>query len=138
MALKDGVITKEQIFTEKGDINGIAYRKLDKSKYFKVIGKAISEELKYQFKQAKTNNKFDVNVESSTFKDKVNKLRAIIKDFFNKFIDYNINKRLLEYGRTQAINALSLESSFIRKSVFKPGDENSGFVSRVNLKKALD
>ena len=138
MALKDGVITKEQIFTEKGDINGIAYRKLDKSKYFKVIGKAISEELKYQFKQAKTNNKFDVNVESSTFKDKVNKLRAIIKDFFNKFIDYNINKRLLEYGRTQAINALSLESSFIRKSVFKPGDEKSGFVSKVDLKKALD
>ena len=138
MALKDRVITKEQIFTEKGDINGVAYRKLDKSKYFKVIGKAISEELKYQFKQAKTNNKFDVNVESSIFKDKVNKLRAIIKDFFNKFIDYNINKRLLEYGRTQAINALSLESSFIRKSVFKPGDEESGFVSRVDLKKALD
>lgn len=135
MAIADGTLTKEEIYDSQGRIKGLVYRKLNKEKYFKIIGKSISEELKYQWEYAVKNHKYDNRKSDKTLIDKI---RDIIKEFFNALLDYDQYKILRDYSRQQAINALSLNEFFIKQSIFKPGDENAGFVTQINLKKALD
>ena len=141
LAVEEGLIKREEIFNDKGDIIDVAYRYLDKTKYYKMIGQAIAEELQHQFNYAKENNKFDTSVDSVKdfkFSRFIERVREIIKQFFDKFKEYPIAKKMAEYSRIQAINALSMNTSFIRNSVLKPGDEEAGIVSRVHLKEALD
>lgn len=134
MAIADGTLTKDEIYDAKGRIKTIVYRKLNKDDYFKVIGKSIAEELKYQFEYTKENGKVD----NSPVKEGIlDKIRNIIKNFFNKLLGFENYYNLATYSRQQAIQVLGLNDTFIKKSIFKPGDEEAGFVTRVNLPKAL-
>ena len=134
MAIADGTLTKDEIYDAKGRIKTIVYRKLNKDEYFKVIGKAIAEELKYQFKYVKENGKVDNSPVKEGILDKV---RRIIKDFFKNLLGFDNYHTLATYARQQAIQTMGLNDTFIKKSIFKPGDEKAGFVSKVDLPKAL-
>lgn len=131
LAVEDGAISSEEIFKD-GKINDRKYKSLDKSKYIKVLGQAISKELEAQFSEIKGNRSRRV------LSDFINQTRELINEFLS-IVSKNdkLISELSNFSRYVARNVLADNPSLITASLLKPGDEEAGRVERVNIDKAL-
>ena len=135
MAIENGDIKRAEIYNKNGSINTNVYRKLNKEKYFKIIGNSIKEELKAQYDAIKEGKPFQKERTSGI----LSKIRQIIKQFIDKiFKNEPLLIRLSEYSAYVTSNIFYNNKSLITKSIRKPGDEEAGRVEEVNFDKALE
>lgn len=131
LAIKFKEVKKSEIFKE-GKIIDSTYKKLDKNKYFKLIGKSISQELQAYFDEIKYEKS------PRTKKSRWAAISDIIKDFLDIILKSGkIINELSEFSRYVSYNILADNPSVITASLRKPGDEEAGRVERVNVHKAL-
>ena len=131
LAIKFKEVKKSEIFKE-GKIIDSTYKKLDKNKYFKLIGKSISQELQAYFDEIKYEKS------PRTKKSRWAAISDIIKDFLDIILKSGkIINELSEFSRYVSYNILADNPSMITASLRKPGDEEAGRVERVNVHKAL-
>lgn len=131
LAVEDGAISSEEIFKD-GKINDRKYKSLDKSKYIKVLGQAISKELEAQFSEIKGNRSRRV------LSDFINQIRELINEFLSTVSKNDkLISELSNFSRYVARNILADNPSLITASLLKPEDEGAGRVERVNIDKAL-
>lgn len=131
LAIKFKEVKKSEIFKE-GKIIDSTYKKLDKNKYFKLIGKSISQELQAYFDEIKYEKS------PRTKKSRWAAISDIIKDFLNIILKSGkIINELSEFSRYVSYNILADNPSMITASLRKPRDEEAGRVERVNVHNAL-
>lgn len=136
MAVEKGLVKQEELF-HNGKIYTPAYKSIDKSELFKIIGRSIAKELNYQFGRIKQGKHFD------NTKPKENllvKIREIVKTFLHKIFDDDLQEtveKLAVFSRYVTSNILQNNEAMVKGSILKPGDENAGIVQKVDLEKAF-
>lgn len=107
------------------DMNGVKqykYEKLDKTEFYKYVGKLIAEDLQ---------NKLEGNYNKSL----VDKIRELIKRFFDYLTDVKIDKINTNIGIITN-NVIAQNKKLITSSIYKPGAEGKQ-TTEVSLEKAL-
>lgn len=107
------------------DINGVKqykYDKLDKTEFYKYIGKLIAEDLQ---------NKLEGNYNKSL----VDKIRELIKRFFDYLTDVKLDQISTNIGIITN-NIIAQNKKLITASIYKPGAEGKQ-TTQVSLEKAL-
>lgn len=138
---KDLGIIEGETRDKKGNVLNEKFKEVQKNKenFDKIlgtIGKVISEEYARQYDFVRQNGKLDTRKPKNSFLQKV---LDIVLEFFNRiFNNSNLTSELFSLSRYVASNILQNNPSMIMKSIRKPGDEDAGPVSRVDIVGALD
>lgn len=138
---KDLGIIEGETRDKKGNVLNEKFKEVQKNKeaFDKIlgtIGKAISEEYARQYDFIRQNERLDTRKPKNSF---LQKIRDIVLEFFNRIFNNNdLTSELFSLSRYVASNILQNNPSMIMKSIRKPGDEDAGPVSRVDIVKALD
>lgn len=131
LAVDSGDIKSSEIYKD-GKIVDSVYKRLNRDKYIKLIGRSISKELQAEFDEIKHGKS------PRTHESRFAELIDIIKEFLSIVIaNSKTIDELAKFSKYVSYNILADNPSLITASLRKPGDEAAGRVEKVNISKAL-
>lgn len=131
LAVEAGDVKESEIYRNSKIVDSV-YKKLNKDRYIKAIGRSISKELQAEFDEIKYGKS------PRTIKDRFAEIIDIIKEFLAKIIaNTELIDELSKFSKYVSYNVLADNPSLITASLRKPGDEEAGRVEKVNIDKAL-
>lgn len=131
LAVDSGDIKSSEIYKD-GKIVDSVYKRLNRDKYIKLIGRSISKELQAEFDEIKHGKS------PRTHRSRFAELIDIIKEFLSiVIINSKTIDELAKFSKYVSYNILADNPSLITASLRKPGDEAAGRVEKVNISKAL-